>query len=118
MGGRRAVSLSQVLGSTTREPKLEARLHSALRRGEPEEIADVSSALAARVLSPAEAANYLALFVPFVREHLTKPLPPQDLRASVREEWTHLKSKHDLNVKGVLNDAVVQSVLDLLRMSK
>lgn len=114
MGGRRAVSISQVLGPARDEQQV-ARLHQALQSGTAEQIADVSSRLAREALSPTQAAEYLRLFLPFVRTHLKEPLAPDERRKAVRHEWTQIKKNHGLEVRGVINDAVVQAVLDLLR---
>ena len=67
MGGRRATSLTQVLGPKRAYPGLERKLHSALADQDPEAITDAAAALATKAVPPRDLDSYLVHLVPFIK---------------------------------------------------
>lgn len=115
MGGRRATSLAEVLGSRRAYPGLERNLHQALSDQDPQAISNAAAALATKALRPKDLDSYLIHLVPFIRKQLAKPAPPKDVRRDVRREWSRVKKAHGIEVRRVISDAVVQAAEDLLR---
>ena len=118
MGGRRATSLADVLGSEKTYPRLERELRSALSDQDPNAISDAAAALATRAVPPYRLDSYLALLVPFIRKQLARRAPPKDVRREVRREWAHIKKTHGIEVRRVVNDAVVQAAVDLIKAKR
>lgn len=115
MGGRRARSISEVLGPGRSYPGLERQLTTALKSGDPSAIAEASVKLANKAVTTRELDTYLAYFVPYIQDKLAQAKPSGDIRKDVREEWSRLKRQHDIDVRGVLSDAVAQAVIDFLK---
>jgi hypothetical protein len=118
MGGRRATSLSEVFGPRKIPPGLEKRLHSALSDRDPQAISDAAASLATKALPRESLDSYITLLVPFVRQHLAKRTPPEDIRRDVRREWARLKKLHSIDVRRVISDAVVQAAEDFLKAKR
>ena len=115
MGGRRARSLPQVLGEGHAYPLLERKLKAALKTGDPDAIAETSSELGRKAVSTQELDSYLAYFIPFIQDKLSRAKPLEDARKEVREEWARLKRRHEIKIRGVVSDAVAQAVIDFLK---
>lgn len=115
MGGRRATSLTHVVAIGRLDPSLERQLKTALQKGDPEAIAESGSALSLKAISSRQLDAFLEHFTPFIREKLARGRPLDDPRKEVRAEWSRLKREHDIRIKGVLSEAVVQAVIDFLR---
>ena len=115
MGGRRATSLADVLGPGRTYPGLQRKLHNALTDKNPQAISDAAAELAIKAVPRQRLDSYLKLLVPFIKKRLAKPAAPEDIRREVRIEWTHIKKAHGIEVRRVVNDAVVQAAEDLLR---
>lgn len=115
MGGRRATSLVQVVGKEHLDPSLDRRLKTAIKKGDIEAIAESSTALSQRAIEDRELDDYLKRFTPFILEKLSRGKPLDDPRQEVRAEWSRLKREHDIRIGGVLSEAVVQAVIDLLQ---
>lgn len=115
MGGRRAASLGEVLGSSRSAPKLERELREGLRKKDPEILTKAARDVAAKVIEPSLLAAHLKLLVPFVSERLRSPRPSADIRSDVRAEWSRLKREHGIRETATVNDAVVHAVIDVLR---
>jgi hypothetical protein len=107
--------MPEVLGPGHSYPALERDLRTALKAGKTEAIAEASSELAHKAVSDRELDSYFAYFVPFIQDKLARAKPLKDARQEVREEWSHLKRKHDIRIRGVISDAVVQAVIDFLK---
>ena len=119
MGGRRATTISDVLGSDKSYPRLERELQSALSDQNPHAISSVAAELAARALPQTELDTYLTLLVPFIKKELSRRRKPQeDIRRSVRREWSQVKKANNVEVRRVVNDAVVQAAIDVLKRAK
>jgi len=115
MGGRRAASLSDVLASARRYPRLERELDEGLKRNDPETASKAAATLALKVIPSDDLASYLRLLVPFVKKQLDAPKKSPDLRSDVRHEWSRLKKTHGIRASEAVNSSVVQAVIDLLR---
>jgi len=118
MGGRRATSLVEVIGTKKSYPTLEKKLHTALSDQDPIAISDAAANLATKVLSPQDLSSYLVHLVPFIKRELARWAPAKDVRRKVRREWSHIKKTHGIKLRSVVNDAVVQAAEDLLRAKR
>ena len=115
MGGRRATSLVEVLGPSQTYPQLERDLHRGIAKEDARAISAAAASLAKKSLSPRRLDSYLELLLPFIKKRFQQQPKGRDLRADVRREWSRIKRAHEIRLNHVVNDAVVQAVIDLLR---
>lgn len=118
MGGRRATSVSEILGAGRSHTRLVNKLDSALTADDTTAISAAASQLATKVVSPKELDSHLALLVPYIRRELSSKTPSDDLRRDVRREWSRVKKEHNVRLNRVVSEAVVQGAIDLLRRAK
>lgn len=115
MGGRRATSISDVLGPKKSYPSLEKKLHRALSEKDLKGISTAAATLATKSVPLTDLDSYLVHLVPFIRKQLTKKEPPKDVRRDVRREWARIKKSEGIQVRPVVSNAVVQAAIDLLK---
>ena len=114
MGGRRAVSIRDALGTSRSFPKLERDLDQGLSKQDPRAVSQAASDLAKRAIPATELTSHLRLFVPFIQKQLGEA-PDRDVRSDVRREWARLKKTHDIHVSEAVNNSLVQAVISFLK---
>ena len=115
MGGRRAASVSEFVGTGKRRKDLAEKIHSGFETGSHEDVSKAAASLAKQVVPKKRLNSYLALLVPFVTDQITRETPSANLRRDVRREWSRLKKVHGLKVSRIVSQAVEQATIAVIR---
>lgn len=108
MGGRRARSLSDIVGGGLSAQR--ARFTRALNEQNPEALASSSARLLADSPRIGQIIYYTAKLSDFVKRAAGRDLNYEQRKALTRQEWSRVKKKEGLTVDSIINDAVVSSV--------
>jgi hypothetical protein len=110
MGGRRAKSLSDIVGGGLSTQR--ASFTRALNEQNPEALAASSARLLAGSPRIGQVIYYTAKLSDFVKKaaEASRNLNYEERKALARQEWSRVKKKQGLTVDPIINDAVVSSV--------
>jgi|SRR5882672_4751939 len=107
MGGRRATSLGEILGSGLGPQK--ASLTRAIGHKDPESIATSSAKLAAQSDNISDVLYYASKLTAFVLEHSKskKELNHEERKRLARQEWSRIKKKEGIKDNPIITKAIV-----------
>jgi len=110
MGGRRAKSLSEILGSGM--GARQASFTRAVGKGDPENIAAKSAQLAADSEKISEILYYVSKLADFVVREATsqQELNYEQRQQLARQEWSRVKKEEGIGDDPIVTDAVVTAV--------
>ena len=117
MGGRRATSISDIVGGGLSTQR--ASFTRALNEQNPEALVSSSARLLADSPRIGQIIYYAAKLSDFVRKaaEAGKNLNYEERKALARHEWSRIKKQEGLTVDSITNDAVVSTVAKAIRKS-
>jgi hypothetical protein len=108
MGGRRARSLSEIVGTGLSAQR--ASFTRALGQENPEGVAVSSAKLVAKSGKMAQIVYYAAKLSDFVRKEAGKDLSYEQRVELARKEWSRVKKEQQLGDDPIVTNAIVSSV--------
>lgn len=107
MGGRRAVSLGDIVGGGLGPQK--ASFSRAIGQKDPESIAASTAKLAAESDRISDILYYASKLANFVREHANEGLDYEKRVHIVREEWSRVKKREGISDDPIITNAIVSA---------
>jgi len=120
MGGRRASSISQIVGSGSRLRPLSQQLGRALSAENPQRVAEAAANLLATGPKSTDILYYAAQMTKFIRRAVEsgKDLPYNKREALAREEWSRIKAREGLPDDSVTTQAIVSAAAKAMGRQK
>jgi hypothetical protein len=118
MGGRRATSLGEILGSGLGPQK--ASLRRAIGNKDPESIATSSAKAAAESDDISDILYYASKLAPFVREHSKskKELNFEERKRLAAQEWSRIKKAEGIENNPIITRAIVLAAAKAIRKER
>ncbi len=111
MGGRRASSISEIVGRGSRLAPLSQRLGKAISAEDPQQVAETTANLLATGPKSTDILYYAAQLADFIRRVVEsrKDLPYQERESLAREEWSKIKTREGLPDDPIITQAIVSA---------
>lgn len=111
MGGRRASSISEIVGSGSRLAPLSQRLGRALTAEDPRQVAAATANLLATGPKSTDILYYASQLIDFIRRMVErgKDLPYEEREALAREAWSKVKAREGLPDDAITTQAIVSA---------
>ncbi|MEJ0085099.1 MAG: hypothetical protein WDO72_05430 [Pseudomonadota bacterium] len=120
MGGRRASSISEIVGSNPRLAPLSRKLGKALTSEDPEKVARAAADLVATGSKSTDILYYATQMSEFIRRTVEsgKDLSHNERESLAREEWSRVKAREGLPDDSIATQAIVSAATRAIARKK
>jgi hypothetical protein len=120
MGGRRASSISEIVGSGSRLAPLSQRFGRAVAAENPHQVAAAAANLLATGPKSTDILYYAVQLTGFIRRIVEseQDLPYEKREALAREEWSKIKAREGLPDDAITTNAIVSAAARAIALQK
>jgi hypothetical protein len=120
MGGRRASSIREIVGSGSRLAPLSQKLGKALTAEDPDQVASAAANLLATGPKSTDIFFYAAQLTDFIKRTVAsgKDLSYEEREALARKEWSKIKERENLPDDAIITNVIIPAAARAIARQK